>query len=85
MHVVWSVLCQTPVEKRDPWEGSWPDAGQVQMNVSQVQGDLGTMHRMVDSLGQDVGTNNTLESSVTFKLGSMERSVGTQLGIITQM
>lgn len=55
------------------------------MNVSQVQGDLGTMHRMVDSLGQDVGTNNTLESSVTFKLGSMERSVGTQLGIITQM
>lgn len=56
---------------------------QVQGNVSLIQGDLGTMHHRVDSLGQDVGEDiSTLQSNMTSQLRSMDRS---QLSNITQM
>lgn len=54
--------------------------------MSLVQGDLGTMHGRVDSLGWDVRALrediSTLESNMTSQLGSMDRS---QLSNITQM
>lgn len=47
------------------------------------------MNRRVDSLGQYFGALrediNTLESYMTSQLGSIDRSVGTQLSNITQM
>lgn len=57
--------------------------------MSRIQGDLGTMNRRVDSLGQDVGALrgdiSTLESNETSQLGTIDRNMGTQLNSITQM
>lgn len=55
-------------------------------NVSQVQGDFGTMSRRVHNLAQDRwGSAGIYKSSLTSQLGSNDRNMGAHISNIIQM